>query len=147
MIRDATLHDLSALQALEESSFRYDRISPRQMRHLLTRANATLLLEESDGHLRGALVILWREKAKTARIYSLAVDASARGKGIGAALLREAEKRIHSRPCQLARAEIRTDNQPSLSLFRASGWRITATLPHYYEDGTDAVRVEKRLQA
>ena len=53
MNRVATLDDIEALIAIEEQSFEADRISRRQFRHMLTRANAAVLVEERAGRVVG----------------------------------------------------------------------------------------------
>ena len=53
MIRHATLRDLDGLVELERRSFDADLISRRSFRHLLTRANASLVVADEDGALAG----------------------------------------------------------------------------------------------
>ena len=72
--RTATLADVDRLVALEQQCFDSDRISRRQFRHLLGRANAVVLVIERDGQLLGDVVVLFNRATSTARIYSIAVD-------------------------------------------------------------------------
>ncbi|MDT8369541.1 MAG: GNAT family N-acetyltransferase/peptidase C39 family protein [Longimicrobiales bacterium] len=144
-IRPATPDDLDALLRLEETSFPGDRLSRRQLRHLLIRAHAALFVAEEEGRVIGSVVVLFRRNTGTAHIYSIAVGEDARGRGIGRRLLEEAEAEAWRRERAWVRAEIRKDNAPSLSLFERSGYRRFGEYEGYYDDEMDAWRVEKTL--
>lgn len=145
MIRKATPEDLKALARLEQKCFQTDRISVRQFRYLLTKAHAVTLVDESDGWLRGYVLVLFRAGTSLARLYSIAVDADARGQGVGAALLAVAEEAAKDHGCVHMRAEIRIDNIPSIALFQSLGYRQFGVYEDYYEDHANALRFEKRL--
>lgn len=145
MIRAATLDDLDALAELERSSFRGDLLSRRQFRYLLTRANALTLVETQRGRLRGYVLLVFRSASTVARIYTIAVAAPDRRRGVGAALLAAAEKAARRRGCDRVRAEVRSDNRASLALFERRGYRRFGGYRDYYADGCDAARVERRI--
>ena len=144
-IRPAQLADLDALLELEEASFDGDRLTRRRLRHLLTRANAAVLVSEDADGLVGSVVLLFRRTTGTAHVYSIAVAARARGRGAGRALLEAAEQEAWRRERAWMRAEIRKDNVASLRLFEACGYRRFGEYEDYYEDEMDAWRVEKTL--
>jgi len=143
LVRPAKLADLDALLELEEASFDGDRLTRRRLRHLLTRANAAVLMAEDDGGLVGSVVLLFRRTTGTAHVYSIAVAARARGRGAGRTLLEAAEQEAWRRERAWMRAEIRKDNVASL--FEACGYRRFGEYEDYYEDEMDAWRVEKTL--
>jgi ribosomal protein S18 acetylase RimI-like enzyme len=145
MIRIARLADLEALVRLEAESFSGDVISRRQFRYLLTRGKACTLVETHRRRLRGSVLLVFRSNITVARIYTIAVGAADRGRGVGNALLRAAEREARRRGCDRLRAEVRTDNRASLALFTRRGYQRFGCCPAYYEDGQDAVRVEKRI--
>ncbi len=145
MIRKATLQDLDALVALENRCFEIDRISRRSFRHLLTRANAVTLLDEEAGRISGYVMVLFNMGTSLARLYSIAVDAEFRGKGIAQRLVVAAEKAALDGDCVVLRLEVRSDNTSSLSLFRRLGYRQFGHYDDYYEDHMDAQRFEKEL--
>ena len=145
MIRQATIDDLQALVALEQRCFETDRISVRQFRYLLTRAHAVTLADEREAGIVGDVVVLFRRGTSLARLYSIAVDATARGRGVGGALLDAAENAAREHGAAYMRAEIRTDNSASLALFASHGYRRFGIHEDYYQDHADAVRLEKRL--
>lgn len=142
---------------LEEAAFVGDRMSRRQLRHLMTRANGAVFVAESaaaqsdanevEPRLLGSVVLLFRKGTGTARLYSIAVSAEARGRGVGRTLLEEAEKEAWRRERSWVRAEIRKDNAASIRLFESAGYRRFGELEDYYEDEMDAWRYEKTLDA
>ena len=147
MIRAATLNDLDALAELEGVSFRDDLLSRRQFRYLLTRGQAATLVATRRGRLRGYVLLVFRSSSTAARIYTIAVAASDRRQGVGAALLAAAERAARRRGCDRVRAEVRSDNRASLTLFERGGYRRFGAYRGYYADGQDAVRVERRIEA
>lgn len=144
-IRPARTSDLGGLVVIEQSVFDVDRISARQYRYLLRRGRATVLVAEEQGVLLGTAVTLFRKGISLARMYSIAVAAAARGRGIGRALLNASEEAARSLDCVCMRSEIRVDNMASQALFTSCGYRPLHVLPEYYEDRAHALRFEKRL--
>ncbi len=145
MIRRATIRDLDELSALEERCFETDLLSRRQFRHLLTRANASTLVAADDGQLLGYVLVLFSRGTALARLYSIAVDRAARGRGLARGLLAAAEAEALERGCVSMRSEVRRDNPASLTLFRSSGYRQFEELADYYEDHMEALRFERTL--
>lgn len=145
MIRFATIDDLEGLVALEERCFESDRLSRRNFRHLLTKANAATLVWDEAGHLGGYAITLYSRATALSRLYSIAVDGSQRGKGVGRQLLAAAESEALERGCVSMRSEVRRDNQASLAMFRAAGYRQFDEVDDYYEDHMEALRFERNL--
>lgn len=145
MLRSATLADLPALLRIENAAFAGDRITRRQFRYLLTKANAATLVEESDGAIRGYAMLLFHTGTSLARFYSYAVDPAQRGQGIGTQLIKAAERAALDAECVTLRLEVRRDNAASLGLFSKLGYRYLDAVPDYYEDHMEALRFEKHL--
>ena len=147
MIRVGTLADVSALARLESESFTGDRLSLRQFRYLLShRANAGCWVWEDGGEILAYVLLLFRRKSQVARLYSIAVGASARGKGIGQALIQAAEREALDRGSVEMRLEIRQDNPASIRLFEGAGYKQFGAYLGYYEDGMHAWRYRKVLK-
>ncbi len=145
--RAAGLEDLEELLALEQACFQGDRISRRQFRYLLTRGNARTLVA-TDPHtpgLLGYVMVLFSRGTSLARLYSIAVSASARGRGVGRNLVEAAENAARDNTCADLRLEVRRDNTASLALFRQMGYREFGTIEDYYEDHMGALRLQKSL--
>lgn len=145
VIRAATLDDVAALSALEERCFESDRLSARSFRHMIRRGNATLLVDEQDGVIRGYFLVLYHRGTSLARLYSAAVAPECRGEGIGGALLAAVEAAAIQRGAVAMRLEVRADNAVAYDLYLRAGYRKFAIEEDYYEDHQDAVRMEKLL--
>jgi len=146
VIRPAALSDLNALARLEQRCFDTDRIARRQWRHLLAKAHSDTLVAEEEESLQGYVLVLYNRATSVARLYSIAVEADARGKGLGKRLVKAAEAAAREEGRVYMRLEIRRDNSSSLGLFEGLGYRRFGLLDDYYEDHMQAVRVEKSLQ-
>lgn len=144
-IRKALPEDLAALVALEQHCFDSDRISQRQFRYLLTRGNAAILVAEVDGRLQGDVVLLFSRATSVARLYSIAVVAEARGKGLGRSLMKAAENAAWEHHRAYLRLEVRKDNHYAVRLYESMGYRRLGEFADYYEDHMDAWRLEKSL--
>ncbi|HXH04077.1 MAG TPA: peptidase C39 family protein [Candidatus Competibacteraceae bacterium] len=145
MLRAATLDDLDALVRLEQRSFFSDRMSRRSLRYMLTKANASILVDEQDGRLRGYVLVLFSRGTSMARLYSIAVAEEYQGQGVGAALVQAAEQAAVEHDCVSMRLEIRKDNPASIALFQSQGYKQFKVVLDYYEDHMDALRFEKNL--
>ncbi len=145
MIRTATLEDIDALLVLEAQSFDEDRISRRQFRHLLTRANAAVLVEERAAQVVGDVVVLFSRATSVARLYSLAVAPQMRGRGVAKDLIHAAEQVAWSNHRAYLRLEVRKDNARAIALYERLGFRRFGEWTDYYDDHADAWRYEKSL--
>jgi len=143
--RRVGLNRTDDLLALEEACFPTDRISRRNLRNLLRSPSAYCVGAYADGELIGSMVILFKSNSRSARIYSLAVSAAARGMGIGRRMMAKAEREARMRGCERMRLEVRMDNMAAIRLYERLGFADTAVLPGYYEDGAHAFVMRKDL--
>jgi len=144
-LRLANQDDLDALVALENLSFTEDRISRRSFRRFLEMPRDRLVVATLDDEIMGYVLVLMNAATRLARIYSIAVSQRARGKGMGEALVREAERQATHAGRVIMRLEVREDNAGAISLYRKLGYRQFGTLRDYYEDHGDALRFERRI--
>jgi len=144
-IRPAGLADLDALVEIENRCFDTDRLSRRSFRHLLTRGRAATLVAERAGAVVGYVLVLFSHGTLHARIYSLAVDPSARGLGLGRDLVIAAEDASKDQDCSEIRLEVRKGNEEAIGLYESLGYRRFGVLADYYEDHEDALRYRKSL--
>ncbi|GAA0905062.1 GNAT family N-acetyltransferase [Luteibacter anthropi] len=145
-VRRAEVSDLDDLVALEESSFAQDRLSRAQYRKHLDSETA-LVLVASANHRRflGTAVVFFRKGTTVARLYSLATQPAAQGKGVGSALIEASEVSARQRGCRSLRLEVRKDNGVAIRLYERLGYEKIGEYAAYYADGTDALRFEKQL--
>lgn len=144
-IRLAGNTDLKALVRLEDVGFQTDRFTPEQVEYLLTKAHATMLIAEHGGQIAGAAYLLWRKSLPLVRLYNIVVDPAFQGKGIGADLLRECEQEAAYRSVGKITLEVREDNTSAIPFYEKHGYKLAATLPDYYEDGTTGLRMIKLI--
>jgi [ribosomal protein S18]-alanine N-acetyltransferase len=145
-VREGTVHDLDALTRLEQVAFAADGFRRTQLRYLLTRANASVYIADEAGDVRGSAIMLWRQRAKVGRLYSIATDPAARGRGVGRLLLQTCEAAAVQRDCRSVSLEVRITNLAAITFYERHGYRVSEELPGFYADGTDAIRMRKNLQ-
>lgn len=143
-LRRARAGDAPAMLELERN-FPSDRFSPRAVRYLLRTRSAAVWVAESGRRVVGALVLLTRRRSRVARIYSVVVSPRARGRGVGAALIRAAERHARRHGRTAVSLEVRAGNRPARKLYAGLGYTERERLPRYYEDGAAGWRLVKRL--
>jgi ribosomal protein S18 acetylase RimI-like enzyme len=141
-LRPATLQDCPGLLEIESHAFQSDRLKPRQMRYLLTRARARTWIAQTEDQLAGYCSLLLPALPRPARLYSLAVRSEFQGRGIAKNMLHmiksEAKKKGYTR----IRLEVSTKNGAAKSLYDQFGFYPITLLPGYYEDGSNGVRLQ-----
>ena len=84
------------------------------------------------------LVCFWLEE-KTADLATVTVEAAARGRGIGRALLLHCFEQLAAEEAERILLEVRCSNAPALALYRSLGFAVLATRKNLYtaprEDG------------
>lgn len=135
--------DVDALVALEHGAFAIDRISRRSFRSMISSRSASVLVKRSRDDLAGYVVVLFRGRSKSARLYSIAADP--RFAGIGHKLLIAAEAEAARRGSTELRLEVRQDNHRAIALYERSGFRLRDRVKNYYADGAMALRFRKSL--
>ncbi len=145
-VRRAESSDLDDLVALEERTFDSDRLSRAQYRRHLDSDSAQVLVASANHrNFLGTAVLFFRKGSGVARLYSLATQPEARGKGVGSALLEASAHTARRRGCRALRLEVRADNALAISLYERLGFRRIGGYARYYQDGADAWRYEKAL--
>ncbi|HWU68165.1 MAG TPA: GNAT family N-acetyltransferase [Stenotrophobium sp.] len=145
-IRRARPADAAAILELERH-FPSDRMSARAVRDFLRSPRATVWVAQVEaGLVAGNLILLTRARSRAARIYSVVVDPVARGRGIAQRLLRAAEATARKRGIAAITLEVRADNAAARALYRKHGYAEIRTLPVFYDDGADGVKLRKTLR-
>jgi ribosomal protein S18 acetylase RimI-like enzyme len=146
MLRVARREDALQIFRLEQACFAFP-FKLSQINYLLREAHAVTLVIEKRGQILAYVMLLFRAGTRSARVYSLAVDTSARGHGYGTRLLRAAEKIARQQGCRRMLAEVRQDNLASQGLFESRHYDVVEHWFHYYEDDMTALRFAKQLAA
>lgn len=144
LIRRARPADAAAILALE-AIFPSDRMTIRSIRRFLRVPSASVWIAERDGTVVGNLIWLRRAGSRAARIYSVVVAPEARGLKLAQRLIAAMEQEATRAGCATATLEVRADNAAARSLYARLGYAETRTLPGYYDDGADGLRLEKAL--
>lgn len=146
LLREAVPGDAPALLRIEHQCFVTDRIKPRQMRYLLTRAKALNVVAECDAGAIAYLSCLTPvRRDRPARLYSLAVAPDFRGRGLAVALLERLFDALCARGYRRLRLEVRAGDRRTQALYQRFGFREFSRIEAYYEDGEAALRMEASL--
>ncbi|MCD6348786.1 MAG: GNAT family N-acetyltransferase [Candidatus Korarchaeota archaeon] len=78
-------------------------------------------------------------------VLSIAVSRRHRRKGIGKALMVEAERGLVSYGADAVYLEVRVSNEPAIKLYEGLSYRKLGVIPSYYADGEDAYLMYKML--
>ncbi len=113
------------------------------LRWFLRSPGADCLVAEEVGRILG--FILAEQDAPQAHIITLDVLESHRRRGIGTALVGEAEQRLAGRGVRLVELETATNNEPAVAFWRKHGYRTVGVLKHYYLGRVDAYTMIKPL--
>ncbi len=142
IIRKMTEIDLDAVLAIEQACFP----RPWTKEHFLaeiTSNHSTSVVAEKQGQIAGylSLSVLFDE----AEILDVAVDPLLHGNGIGETIVRWSLKESLKLGASIIRLEVRTSSHPAITLYKKLGFTPTGLRKSYYENGTDALLMEKKL--
>jgi len=145
-IRPAAAGDLDALVRLEQACFRVDRLSRRSFQRWLKGDHCIFRIVESEGMLLGYGLVLLHSGTRMARLYSIAVAEEARGRGIAQTLLQELENEAEEEDRFFMRLEVAKENAGAIRLYEKLGYVVFDEMADYYEDHSDALRMQKRIR-
>jgi ribosomal protein S18 acetylase RimI-like enzyme len=148
-IQPATWRDLNSLRHLEHLCFPKDAWPLLDLVGVLTLPNVVRLKAEvagldnrPDGLMVGFIAGDVRPSQHMAWIATIGVLPEYRGRGIGRMLLAACEAQIHEQSVRLC---VRSTNQTAIQLYLTSGYQRAGLWPNYYQDGEDALVMEKKL--
>lgn len=145
-LRLARPSDLDTLLALETATFTSDLLSRRRMRHWIGARNGVFVVAvDAADTVVGYGLAVSRRDSDSARFYSLAIAARARGLGLGTRLLRDLQRRCRQAGFTRVHLEVAVDNQAAIALYTRLGFETLRRIPRFYEDGQDAWRMQKTL--
>jgi ribosomal protein S18 acetylase RimI-like enzyme len=106
------------------------------------------LVAEEGGRVIGDGIALVRQHkggVVSGRIYSLAVEAGQRGKGVGGKLLEAMVGGLAERGVRRVYLEVEEANGGAVRLYERSGFRRIGVLPDYYGEGKAGVHMMREI--
>jgi [ribosomal protein S18]-alanine N-acetyltransferase len=152
-IRDFRLDDFETLWHIDQECFSpgisYSR--PELKFYIRRRGSFTLVAQgaaaepvEDDAKIAGFIVT---QTGRTGHIITIDVIAAARRSGVGSQLLQAAEDRLRMAGSKAVSLETAVDNLSALAFYKRHGYSVFETVPRYYSNGVDALRMKKELTA
>jgi ribosomal protein S18 acetylase RimI-like enzyme len=139
-ILPATLRDLGPLRRIEQACFPKDAWPLLDLMAVLTWPEVIRLKAVVDDRMVGFIAGDPRRSEGMAWIATLGVLPEYRRRGIARALLLECEKRLNANRLRLC---VRLDNAGAIRLYEQEGYRHVGTWTKYYNDGGEALVMEK----
>jgi len=144
VIETATWRDLNALRHLEQVCFPQDAWPLWDLIGILTLPNVVRLRAAIDGKMVGFIAGDIRPSENLAWIATVGVLPEYRRQGIGEALILACEQRLQVSEVRLS---VRVSNLEAIHLYLRLGYQKDGYWPAYYQDGEDALVMQKPLNA
>jgi ribosomal-protein-alanine N-acetyltransferase len=150
-LRQMTVDDLPAVMAIERAVFPSDAWSEGMMRGELAdqpRSRHYLVAVEEAANGQGGEITGYAgiaAAADQADVQTIVVRPDRRRLGVGRALLAALLAEAARRGAREIFLEVRTDNMPAQVMYERFGFHRIGLRRHYYEDGTDAYTMKRRL--
>ena len=136
--------DIDQILEIERSSFNhYDAYSLADFERWYHYNPDLCIVAEVNGRIAG--YVISRILPGIGDLASLAINPAYRRRGIGTALLDEIERRVKEYGVNEINLEVRKTNLTGLAFWQNMGFVLFGTLPGFYEDGEDAIRMRKIL--
>lgn len=142
----ATVEHLDLLLDLEEKCFTGDKLSRRSMRRFLLSEQSVFRVAMVDDKCVGYLLIIFYRGTRLARLYSIAVNPDWRGQGIARQLMLSGEHEAQQQGALYFRLEVNNTNESAIKLYESLGFIKFGFIQDYYEDHSDALRLQKRIR-
>ncbi|NOY99209.1 MAG: GNAT family N-acetyltransferase [Chloroflexi bacterium] len=142
-ILPASIRDLNALYKLEHACFDKDAWSLFDLVAVLTFPDVVRLKAVRDGRMVGFIAGDPRRSQGFSWIATVGVLPECRRLGIGRTLLTTCESQLTTPRIRLS---VRASNKAAIHLYRQEGYHTIDIWRRYYQDGEDAVVMEKRRE-
>ncbi len=134
---DMVPSDLPEVVAIERASFPNPWTGPLFLQELQVGFSRTIVARAADGAIAGYLC-RWLV-ADEIHVLNVAVAPSARGQGLGAALMRHVLAEASTCRVTAVTLEVRRSNTAGRRLYDAFGFEEVGSRPNYYGRGEDAL--------
>ena len=142
-IAPASIRDLNALRKLERICFEKDSWPLFDLIAVLSFPDVVRLKAMEDHKMVGFVAGDPRPSQGFSWIATIAVLPGYRQRGIGRALLLACEAQLRTPRAKLS---VRASNQSAISLYEQEGYRTSDLWKAYYNDGENAIVMEKSLR-
>ena len=142
-ITRATWRDLTELHTLEHDAFENDAWSLLDLVGVLTLPSTSRLKAVLNGSMVGFVAGDIRKNEMLGWITTIGVLKTHRRLGVGRALLRASEADMKMPRVCLC---VRKSNHSAIALYSSEGYHSIDLWQHYYEDGEDALVMEKQTR-
>lgn len=139
-IVSAAWRDLAALRTLERVCFPKDAWPLLDLIGVLSFPNVVRLKAVIHNEMVGFVAGDIRSSNGLAWIATIGVLPEYRRQGIATQLLKACEERLSKYTIRLS---VREDNIPAITLYNKLGYKRVGMWPAYYQDGSDAIVLEK----
>ena len=141
-ILQASILDLNPLRKLVKESFSKDAWPLFDLIAVLTFPDVIRLKAMEDNQMVGFIAGDPRPRDGWGWIATIAVDPRFQRRGIGTALLHACEGKLG---VPRSRLTVRMSNEGAISLYQREGYQTIDVWKAYYNDGEDAIVMEKTL--
>lgn len=136
--------DFERLWQLDQSCFAQGiAYTKGELLEFLQLPGASTIVAEDDTNIQG--FILTHLDKRTAHIITIDVRTDQRRTGLGSQLLQAAESTAIAAGCAAVLLEVAVDNIPALTFYKRHGFTVLRTIPRYYNNSIDALRMGKDL--
>jgi len=139
-IEPASWRDLRQVRQLEQICFPKDAWPLLDIIGVLTLPNVIRLKAMVDGKMVGFIAGDIRSAEKVSWIATVGVLPEYRGRGIGRRLIEACEAQL---PTPMVRLCVRASNDTAIELYKRLGYHGVGSWPNYYQDGEEAIVMEK----
>jgi ribosomal-protein-alanine N-acetyltransferase len=141
-ITQASWRDFNAIRHIENICFPRDGWPLWDILGVLTLPNVVRLKASQDGLAVGFIACDLRRAERMAWIATIGVLPKFRKQGIGTALIQAAEANVG---LPRMRLNVRASNETAITLYKNLGYTHAGVWSRYYQDGEDALILEKIL--
>lgn len=145
-VRPVEAGDLERLLEIEALCFECDRLSRRAFQRWIKGKTGIFEVLEIDRVVYGYGLVSLRRGTRLARLYSLALHPQMRGRGHASCLMLALESAAGEAGRCFMRLEVAKQNRAAIVLYERLGYAVFDEWPDYYEDHSDALRMQKQLK-
>ncbi len=136
--------DFEALYAIDQACYQPGiAYSRRDLRNYLRFPGADCLVAENDNQIAG--FILTAHDGHSGYVITIDVLEPHRRRGLGAMMLREAERALSASGVQEVALETATNNASAIAFWKKHGYRTQGVTKNYYSGGLDAYSMLKAI--